>query len=134
MNLSQMPTVKMQIHDSRERSCPNHLSYPVLRQGGSVFYTITESLQLVKISNIIKSNHQLDTVKSTMSLSATSTDFLNTFRDSNSITSLGSLFQGLAINQINPHLHNLRPFPLLQSLVTWELRLSPTLLQPPFEF
>ncbi|NWR88451.1 BRM1L protein, partial [Furnarius figulus] len=66
--------------------------------------------------------------------------FLNTFRGSDSTTSLGSLFQCLItlsmkkfclISRLN-FWCNLRPFPLVLSLVIWENRLTPTSLQPPF--
>ncbi|KAK4832220.1 hypothetical protein QYF61_021067, partial [Mycteria americana] len=76
-----------------------------------------------------------------MSLSTTSTRLLNTSRDGNSTTSLGSLFQCLTtlsvnkfflISNLNPPWCNLRPFPLVLSLVTWEKRPTPTWLQPPY--
>ncbi|KAK4824542.1 LOW QUALITY PROTEIN: hypothetical protein QYF61_016146, partial [Mycteria americana] len=72
-----------------------------------------------------------------MSRSATSTRFLNSFRDGDSTTSLGSLFQCLTtlsvkkfflISNLNLAWHNLRPFPLILSLVTWEKRPTPTSL------
>ncbi|XP_072708486.1 COP9 signalosome complex subunit 5 isoform X2 [Ciconia boyciana] len=58
-----------------------------------------------------------------------------------STTFLGSLFQCLTtlpvkkfflISNLNLPWHNLRPFPLVLWLVTWEKRLTPTSLQPPF--
>ncbi|KAK4827080.1 hypothetical protein QYF61_014182 [Mycteria americana] len=61
--------------------------------------------------------------------------------DGDSTTSLGSLFQWLAtlsvknfflISNLNLPWHNLRPFPFVLSLVTWEKRPTPTSLQPPF--
>ncbi|XP_068267934.1 protein EOLA1-like [Nyctibius grandis] len=61
--------------------------------------------------------------------------------DGDSTTSLGSLFQCLTtlsrkkfflISNLNLPLHNLRPLPLVLSLVTWEKRQTPTSLQPPF--
>ncbi|KAK4832719.1 LOW QUALITY PROTEIN: hypothetical protein QYF61_025208, partial [Mycteria americana] len=87
-----------------------------------------------------------------MSLSTTSPRVLNTCRDGDSTTSLGSLFQCLTtlslnkfflISNLNLPWCNLRPFPLVLSLVTWEKRPTPpryTLLsesdevspQPPF--
>ncbi|KAK4823315.1 hypothetical protein QYF61_000917 [Mycteria americana] len=63
------------------------------------------------------------------------------FRDGDSTTSLGSLFQCLTtvsvkefflISNLNLPWRNLRPFPLVLSLVTWEKRPTPTSLQPPF--
>ncbi|KAK4831110.1 LOW QUALITY PROTEIN: hypothetical protein QYF61_015413 [Mycteria americana] len=72
----------------------------------------------------------------TMSRSATSTRLLNTSRDGDSTTSLGSLFQCLItlsvkknflISSLNLPWRNLRPFPLVLSLVTWEKRLTPLL-------
>lgn len=54
---------------------------------------------------------------------------LNPFRDSDSITSLGSLLQCLTspsvnksflITKLNLHWYNLRPLPHVLSLVTWE--------------
>ena len=42
MNLSQMPTVKMQVHDSRIEAFSDHLLYRVLRQEGSALsYSFT---------------------------------------------------------------------------------------------
>ena len=67
--------------------------------------------------------------------------FLKTSRDGDSTTSLGSLFQCLATLSVNKFLlisylnlpwRNLRPLPLVLSLVTWEKRPTPPLLQPPF--
>ncbi|KAK4828289.1 hypothetical protein QYF61_024954 [Mycteria americana] len=64
-----------------------------------------------------------------MSLSTMSTRPLNTSRDGDSTTSLGSLFQCLTtllvkkfflISNLNFPWCNLRPFPLVLSLVTWE--------------
>jgi len=78
-----------------------------------------------------------------MSWSATSTQFLNTSRDSDSTTSLGSLFQCLItrsvkafflIYNLNLPWWNLRPLPLILTLVTWEKRPTPTSLQPPFRW
>ena len=66
-----------------------------------------------------------------MSQSATSTRFLNTPRDGDSTTSLGSLFQCLTtlsvkkfflISSLNLPWCNLRPLPLILLLVTWEKR------------
>ncbi|KAK4826124.1 LOW QUALITY PROTEIN: hypothetical protein QYF61_005276 [Mycteria americana] len=76
-----------------------------------------------------------------MSLSTSSKRPLNTSRDGDSTTSLGSLFQCLItlsvkknflISSLNLPWRNLRPFPLVLSLVTWEKRPTPTSLQPPF--
>ncbi|KAK4831181.1 LOW QUALITY PROTEIN: hypothetical protein QYF61_015913 [Mycteria americana] len=64
---------------------------------------------------------------------------LGAARDGDSTTSLGSLFQCLTtlsvkkfflISSLNLPWHNLRPFPLVLSLVTWEKRPTPTSLQP----
>ncbi|KAK4829053.1 hypothetical protein QYF61_001858 [Mycteria americana] len=61
--------------------------------------------------------------------------------DGDSTTSLGSLLQCLTtpsvnkfclISNLNLPWCNFRPFPLVLSLVTWEKRLTPTSLQPPF--
>ena len=61
-----------------------------------------------------------------MSLSTTSKQFLNTSKDGDSTTSLGSLFQCLTtlsvkkcflISNLNLPWHNLRPFPLILSPV-----------------
>ena len=74
-----------------------------------------------------------------MPSSATSTCLLNTCRNGDATTSLGSLFQCLAtlavetffpVSHLNLPRCSLRPFPL--SLVTWEKRPTPTSLQPPF--
>ena len=55
------------------------------------FHRITESLRLEKNSKIIQSNHHPTTpCPLTTSLSATSTQFLNTSRDSDATMSLGS--------------------------------------------
>ncbi|KAK4833022.1 LOW QUALITY PROTEIN: hypothetical protein QYF61_027404 [Mycteria americana] len=75
-----------------------------------------------------------------MSLSTTSTRLLNTSRDGDSTTSLGSLFQCLItlsvnkffpVSNLNLPWHNLRPFSLVLLLVALEKRLTPTSLQPP---
>ncbi|KAK4820813.1 hypothetical protein QYF61_007207 [Mycteria americana] len=60
--------------------------------------------------------------------------------DGDSTTSLGSMFQCLTtlsvkfflIPNLNVSRRNLRPFPLVLSLVTWKKRPTPTSLQPPF--
>ncbi|KAK4812678.1 LOW QUALITY PROTEIN: hypothetical protein QYF61_012188 [Mycteria americana] len=71
-----------------------------------------------------------------MSLSTSSKRPLNTSRDGDSTTSLGSLFQCLItlsvkknflISSLNLPWRNLRPFPLVLSLVTWEKRPTPPL-------
>ncbi|KAK4828611.1 hypothetical protein QYF61_000063 [Mycteria americana] len=73
-----------------------------------------------------------------MSLSTSSKRLLNTSRDGDSTTSLGSLFQCLItpsvkknflISSLNLPWCNLRPFPLVLSLVTWEKRPTPTSFQ-----
>ena len=70
-----------------------------------------------------------------MYLSATSPHFMNTSRDSDSTTSLGSLCQCLAtlpekkfflISNLNLPWCNIRPLPLILSLVTWEKRPIPS--------
>ncbi|KAK4825522.1 LOW QUALITY PROTEIN: hypothetical protein QYF61_000035, partial [Mycteria americana] len=72
----------------------------------------------------------------TMSLSTSSKRPLNTSRDGDSTTSLGSLFQCLItlsvkknflISSLNLPWRNLRPFPLVLSLVTWEKTPTPPL-------
>jgi len=74
-----------------------------------------------------------------MFLSTTSTRLVNTSKDGDATTSLGSLFQCMInllmktffiISSLNLPWHNLRPFPLVLSLVTWEKRLMATSLQP----
>ena len=87
---------------------------------------IIESLRLEKTSKTIWSNHQLITTMLTyMLLSATSTHFLNVSRNSDSATSLGSLFQCIATpsekiffpdNQSEPSL--ISPLPGCGHLVT----------------
>ncbi|KAK4815625.1 LOW QUALITY PROTEIN: hypothetical protein QYF61_004840 [Mycteria americana] len=71
-----------------------------------------------------KENHHY-----TMSLSTSSKRPLNTSRDGDSTTSLGSLVQCLITLSVNLNLpwRNLRPFPLVRSLVTWEKRPTPPL-------
>ena len=78
-----------------------------------------------------------------MSLSTTSTCLLKSFRDGDWTTCLGSLFKCLItfymkkcflISNLNLPWHHLRPFCLILSLVTWEKRLTPTSLQPPFKW
>ena len=68
-----------------------------------------------------------------MLLSTISKHFLNTFRDRNSTISLDSLFQHLTtllerifflISNLNLPWHNLRPFPLVLSLVVWKKRMT----------
>ncbi|KAK4810582.1 hypothetical protein QYF61_007319 [Mycteria americana] len=77
----------------------------------------------------------------TMSLSTSSKRPLNTSRDGDSTASPGSLFQCLTTLSVNKFFLmsnlnlpwcNLRPLPLVLSLVTWEKRPTPTSLQPPF--
>lgn len=73
-----------------------------------------------------------------MSLSATSTHFMNTTRDDDSTTSLTSLFAEPLFQRkkiflkfnLNLLWHNFRPLPLILLLITWEKRLTPILLQP----
>jgi len=78
-----------------------------------------------------------------MSLSTTSKCFLNTSRDGDPTIFLGSPFQHLTTLSENKFFltsnqnlswNNLRPFPLVLLLVTWVMRLTPTLLQPPFRW
>jgi len=78
-----------------------------------------------------------------MSLSTTSKRFLNTSRDGDSTTPLGSLFQCLTtlsvrkcflISNLNSPWHNLRPFPLVLSSVTSEKRPTPLSLEAPFRY
>ena len=82
-------------------------------------------------------NHPTPTptaLRSIMSLSTTSRRLLNTARDGDPTTSLGSPFQCLTtlsvkksflIANLNLPLHNLRPFPLVLSPVTNENRPAP---------
>jgi len=76
-----------------------------------------------------------------MSFTTTSKCFLNISRDGATTTSLGSPFQCLItllekkfllISNLNLSWLNLRPFPLLLSLVMQEKRPTSTLPQPPF--
>ena len=76
-----------------------------------------------------------------ISQSATSTHFLNTYRDGDSTASLGSLFQCLTtlsvkkfflISSLNLPWCSLRSLPLILLLVTWEKRPTPASLQPSF--
>ncbi|KAK4830462.1 hypothetical protein QYF61_011186, partial [Mycteria americana] len=88
-------------------------------------HRITESYRLEKTFKIIESNHKPNTAKNhhyTMSLSTSSKRPLNTSRDGDSTTSLGSLFQCLItlsvkknflISSLNLPWRNLRPFPLV---------------------
>ena len=78
-----------------------------------------------------------------MSLSTTSRWFLNTFRDGDSTTYLGSLFQCLTtlsvkkfflISNLNLPWLNLRPFHLVLSPVTSEKRPTSFLLYTPFRY
>jgi len=78
-----------------------------------------------------------------MSLSTTSKRFLNTSRDSDSTTTLGSPFQCFTtlsvkkcflISNLNLPWHNLRPFPLILSPVSSEKRPTPLWLQAPFRY
>ena len=71
-----------------------------------------------------------------MSLNTTSKCSLNTSRFGDSTTSLGRPFQCLTAllekcyfltSSLNHPWHNLRPFPLVLSLVTWEKRVTPRL-------
>jgi len=75
-----------------------------------------------------------------MALSTTFTCFLNTSRDSDSTTSIGSPFQRLTtlpekknflMSKLNLPWHNLRLFPLVLLLVTWERRLTSILYASP---
>jgi len=70
-----------------------------------------------------------------MALSTTSKYFLNVSRHGDSSTSLESLFQHLTtlteneaflISNLDLPRNNLRPLPLILSLVTWEKRPTPT--------
>jgi len=78
-----------------------------------------------------------------MSLSTTPKWFLDTFRDDDSTTSLGSLLQCLAtlsvkkcflISNLNLPWRNLRPFPLVMSPVIREKIPTPLSLQSPFRY
>lgn len=77
-----------------------------------------------------------------MSLRATPIHLLNTSREGDSTTSLNSLFQSLTtllvkfffvISSLNLTWHNLRSFPFAILLASWDKRLTPTSLQPPFQ-
>ena len=91
---------------------------------------ITESLRLEKTSKILYPNHHpITSCPLPMSLSATSTWFLNTSRDGDSTTLLGSLFKCVTIlsknkfsqiSNLNFPWHNWNPLPLILSIVTQE--------------
>jgi len=111
-------------------------------ENAPVPYRIIEWLRL-EMTSKIKSNCQPNTTLPAKPRPEVpySTGFLNTSRDGDSTTSLGSLFQCLTtlwtkilflISSLNLPWHNLRPFPLVLSLVTWEKTQTPTSLQPPF--
>lgn len=91
----------------------------------------------------IKYNHQpkTTTIHTTKPHPAVQQPY--TSRDSDSTTCLGSLLQWvttlsisffLLMSKLNLPWCDLKPFPLLLSLVTQEKRLSPTPLQPPFRW
>jgi len=98
---------------------------------------------LGKTSKIIKSNFQPNTTMPAKPCPEVPhlPVFLNTSRDDDSTTFLGSLFQCLTtlsvkkfflVSYLNIPWCNLRPFPLVLSLITWEKTPTPTSLQPPF--
>ncbi|KAK4815885.1 hypothetical protein QYF61_009936 [Mycteria americana] len=88
------------VHQLRLRVVP--VAWLAADEGRRDFFSqnhrITESYRLEKTFKIIESNHKPNTAKNhhyTMSLSTSSKRPLNTSRDGDSTTSLGSLFQGL---------------------------------------
>lgn len=96
--------------------------------GEEISIRFIESPRLEKNSKVIQSNCPPITSIShyTMSLSTTSEHFLNTSRDSDSITSLGSLYHCLTTlaekkffltSNFSHPWHNLRPFPLVLLLL-----------------
>ncbi|KAK4826066.1 hypothetical protein QYF61_005025 [Mycteria americana] len=117
-------------------------------------HSIPSSRSLIKILNRtgtstepwgtpLVTGHQLDLTPFSTTLWAqpSSQFFTQQSVDGDSTTSLGSLFQCLTtlsvkkfflISRLNLPWRNLRPFPLILSLVTWEKRPTPTSLQPPF--
>jgi len=113
----------------------------------SFLYRIIESPRLEKTSKIIQSNRPpiisiSHVLEYNMSLSTTCKHFLNASRIGDSTTSLGSPFLHLTTLlekkfsltfNLNLPWCNLKPFPLVLSLVTWEKRPVPTLTQPPFK-
>jgi len=64
-----------------------------------------EALSLGKTSKIIKSNHQPNTTMPAKPCLEISTHFLSTFRDEDSTTSLGSLFQCCGQHRRGPEAH-----------------------------
>jgi len=99
---------------------------------------ITESLRLEKTSKIIKSNcHPITPMPAKPRPKVPHLHvFLNPSRDGDSTTALGSLVQCLTtlavkrlflISNLNLPWWNLRPSPLVLSLVTWEKRPTPHL-------
>ena len=105
------------------------------------FPTIIASATLEKTSMIIQSKHPPTTTISFPLSHVPHSNIqcpLNTRRDSNSITSLGSPFQHLTTHwekffftsNLNLPSGNLRPFPLVLALVPREKRTTPTSTQP----
>ncbi|KAK4829728.1 hypothetical protein QYF61_006189 [Mycteria americana] len=102
----------------RKESCYQLLSFAIRLSGPSTEtatnhwhnHRITESYRLEKTFKIIESNHKPNTAKNhhyTMSLSTSSKRPLNTSRDGDSTTSLGSLFQCLITLSSKPPLAQL---------------------------
>ena len=103
-----------------------------------------ESFRLEKTAKTIESIHQHITARSTTKSCPRARHlhiFEKTSRDGDSTTFLGSLFRCsttllvkkfFLISDLNLPWHNLRPFLLIPWLVTWEKRLTPTSVQPPF--
>ena len=82
----------------------------------------TESLRMVKTSNVKPNSNPPPPCPPTVSLSATSPRFLNTFRDGDPTTSLGILCQCLTallekkfllVSKLNLSCRSLRPSPLI---------------------
>lgn len=92
-----------------------------------------------KINNSNHQVHLLSPITKPHPLESCTSHQLNVSRDKDSTTSLNSLSQWLAalsvrkfflMSNLNLPWCNLRPFPFIQSLVTWEKRSTPSLLQP----
>ena len=115
----------------RYSSAPSH--HP-LQMGN---HRITESLRLEKTTEITQSSHQPNT---TISLSVTSTCFLNTSRGADSTNShlewaaRSNAFRG----EIFPNIQPQPPLAQLEAIlshpitITWEMRLTSALPQSPF--
>ena len=117
-----------------------HFHFPNSTQIWRLEWSIIESFRLKKTFDIMHPTINLTLPSPPLSHvpKCHIYSLLNTSRDGDSTTSLGSLFQGLItlsvknfflISNLNLLWCNFRPFPLVLSLVTWEKRLIPTSLE-----